>query len=97
MDQSFGREAPAAHSAAGAQRKPARWLVLIDSGGSTVARLFLENREPAGEFDAGTEAVGLMVQGLVPTRGALGAEWDRPLEGHSRVERAAAEVYSLDV
>lgn len=96
MDQQFGREAPQPH-AAGARRKPARWLVLIDSGGSKVARLFGENREQAGEFDAGIEEVALMVQGLVATQGVLGPEWDRALEGHSRAERAAAELYTLDV
>lgn len=38
-----------------------------------------------------------MISGLVATRGAEGAEWDRALQGHSAAERRAAEVYHLDV
>ena len=78
-------------------RKPARYLVVIDSAGSTIARLFLESRELVGEFDAGTEEVALMTKGLVPSVGALGTEWDLALEGHSGAERRNAEVYTLDV
>jgi hypothetical protein len=96
MDQSFGREAPGGRSGA-PHRKPARFLVLIDSGGTTVARLFLASREPVGEFDAGTEEVALMTHGLTPAQGAHGPEWDRALEGHNAAERAAARVYTLDV
>jgi hypothetical protein len=38
-----------------------------------------------------------MTRGLVPALGAAGPEWDRALDGHSNTERAAAEVYTLDV
>src|SRR4051794_32638812 len=96
MSQSFGRESPRAHLQT-SHRPPARYLVVLDSGGFAVARLFLETRELVGEFDAATEEVGQMTAGLVPTQGALGLEWDRALEGHSAAERAAAEVYTLDV
>jgi len=78
-------------------RKPARYLVVIDSGGSTIARLFLDTRELVAEFDAGAEQVALMTKGLQPTKGAGGPEWDRALVGHSADERAAADVYTLDV
>ncbi|MDN3922227.1 hypothetical protein [Roseateles violae] len=78
-------------------RQPARWLVVIDSGGYTVARLFLETREQIAEFDASTEETASMISGLSATRGAAGAEWDRALAGHSAEERAAAEVYQLQV
>lgn len=96
MNHGFGRELPHAH-AASPHRKPARYLVVIDAGGTTVARLFTEARESAGEFDAGTEEVALMTRGLTPLQGAAGAEWTRALDGHSDAERAAAEVYTLDV
>ena len=96
MNHGFGIEAhgkPPANS----HRKPARYLLLIDAGGSTVARLFTESREAAGEFDAGSEEVAVMTQHLKPGTGAASPEWDRALEGHSAAEREAAVVYTLDV
>ena len=96
MSQTFGMEAPRTHT--GAPRRPAaRYLVTIDSGGYMVARLFLETREQVAEFDAAVEEVGAMVKNLVPQAGALGPEWDLALQGHSTVERAGAEVYTLDI
>jgi hypothetical protein len=96
MSQNFGSEAPRAHAQT-AHRPPARFLVVIDAGGITVARLFLETRELVAEFDAGTEEATQMTAGLVPLRGANGPEWDRALDGHSAAERASAEVYELRV
>jgi hypothetical protein len=96
VNHGFGIEAPGPHETA-EHRAPARYLVIIDAGGPTVVRLFLADRRPVAEFDAGAEEVALMTQGLVPVAGAVGPEWDRALEGHSASERAAAEVYTLDV
>ena len=96
MNQGFGNESPREHSHA-PHRKPVRYLVVIDSGGSAVARLFLDTRELVGEFDAGTEEVAQMTKGLAPTTGATGPEWDRALEGHSPSERNGADVYTLDI
>lgn len=96
MSQVFGSESPRAHAQT-AHRKPARYLVVIDSGGYAVARLFLETRELVSEFDAATEEVAQMTAGLSPAQGADGPEWDRALEGHSLDERRAAEVFVLDV
>ncbi len=96
MSQTFGMEAPRGHTDQPRQA-PARYLVTIDSGGYMVARLFLENREQIAEFDAAVEEVTVMTKNLVPEIGALGAEWDVGLQGHSAAERAAAEVYRLDV
>lgn len=96
MNQGFGIEVPHEHSKI-PQRRPARYLVLIDEGGSGLARLFLDNREQVAEFDAGAEEVALMTRGLVPVHGAQGAEWDRALKGHSAAERRAAAVYTLDI
>ncbi|HEV7915491.1 MAG TPA: hypothetical protein VGP22_17130 [Albitalea sp.] len=96
MSQTFGSEPPRSHSQT-AHRKPARYLVVIDSGGYVVARLFLDTRELVAEFDAATEEAAQMMAGLVPTKGADGPEWDRALEGHSAAERAAADVYTLEV
>lgn len=96
MNHGFGTELPHLHVSA-EHRPAARYLVVIDSGGATIVRLFRASREPAGEFDAGAEEVALMTRGLAPAKGASGAEWDRALEGHSATERAAADVYTLDV
>lgn len=96
MSQGFGGEAPRAHVQT-SHRKPARYLVVIESGGVVIARLFLETRELVAEFDAGTEEAAQMTAGLVPVKGAEGPEWDRTLKGHSAAERSAADVYTLAV
>jgi hypothetical protein len=96
MSQSFGSEAPRAHTQL-SHRKAARYLVVIDSGGFVVARLFLDTREQVAEFDAATEEAAQMIAGLLPSMGADGPEWDRALKGHSAAERRAAAVYTLDV
>ena len=96
MSEDYGMESPGAHRHTQHQA-PARYLIVIDAGGSMVARLFLATREAVAEFDASSEEVAVMLRGLAPTRGASGAEWDRALEGHSASERRGAEVYTLDV
>lgn len=95
MSQDFGRESPSAHLQT-EHRQPARYLVVITAGGVGVARLYLDTREQVAEFDAGTEEAAQMIAGLAPAKGADGPEWDRALQGHSRAERRAAEVYTLD-
>ena len=96
MSQDFGIESRRSH-AASAHRAPARYLVIIDTAGASLARLFLENRAPAGEFDAATEEVAVMTRGLTPARSAADPAWDQALAGHSAQERSTAEVYTLDV
>ena len=96
MSHGFGIASPSAHQQT-SLRKAARYLVVIDSGGFTVARLFLENREQVAEFDASTEETVSMISGLAAATGADGPEWDRALASHSTSERAAAEVYVLSV
>jgi hypothetical protein len=93
---SFGIEAHGKHPS-GSHRPPARYLLLIDAGGSTVAQLFTADRQLAGEFDAGSEEVAVMTHRLKPAAGADSPEWDRAMRGHSPAERAAAVVYTLDV
>lgn len=96
MDDGYGIEKPEAHHSE-PRRAPARFLVLIASGSGEVAKLFAANRALSEEIDAATEQVVEMTRGLTPTHGALDAEWDRALAGHSAEERAAAEVYTLDL
>jgi hypothetical protein len=96
MSQTFGMESLGKHSPE-SHRQPARYLVVIDSGGSMVARMFLATREQVAEFDAAAEEVSAMINGLIPEVGALSTEWDAALLGHSTAERAGAMVYTLAV
>jgi hypothetical protein len=96
MSQDFGRELPGRHVQAN-HRPASRYLVVIPSGGVFVARLLLASRVQVAEFDAGAEEASSMTRGLQPTRGAVGAEWDCALAGHSPQEREAADVYELSV
>jgi len=96
VNYGFGIERPPAHHQV-SQRPAARYLVLIEAGGPMVALMFTEARELAADFDAGAEEVAVMTRGLQATIGATGAEWDRALAGHSTEERAAADVFTLDV
>lgn len=91
----FGQEKPTPHVDA-PHRPPARYMVIIDSSGVTVAKLFVETRELVAEFDAGSEEVALMSRGLTASAGAEGSEWDKALAGHGASERRAAKVYRLD-
>lgn len=96
MGQGFGIETPRGHAQTSHQ-KPARFLVVIDSGGYVIARLFMATREQVAEFDAGAEEAAQMTTGLVPTLGADGPEWDKALVGHSMAERSRAKVYTIEV
>jgi hypothetical protein len=96
MSQTYGMESPREHAHT-PHRKPVRYIVVIDAGGSVVARLFLDSREMVGEFDAAVEEISAMTNGHVPEVGALGSEWDHALRGHSDAERATAEVYTLAI
>lgn len=96
MSQTYGIEAhgqqdPAPH------RKPVRYVVVIDAGGSTVAMLCLASRELVAEIDAGAEEVSSMVSGIQPDIGALGPEWNAALGGHSEQDRGRARVYTLGI
>lgn len=95
MDGGFGIELPHEHANA-ELRKPARYVVVIDAGGSGVARLFSQAREALAEFDAGAEESAALTKGLRAAPGAEGPEWDQALAGHSREERIKAEVYTLE-
>ncbi len=96
MSQTFGIESSGHHPHT-PHRAPARYLVLIETAGAMVARLFLATREAAGEFDAGVEEVVTMTSGLTPASGAAGPEWNVALQGHTTAERSAAQVYTFDV
>ena len=96
MSDGFGNEVPHAHGNT-SLRPRARYLVVIDSGGFMVARMFLESREQVAEFDASTEEVAQMMMPLRAEGDASDPQWDRALAGHSASERAAARVYVLEI
>ncbi len=96
MGYGFGNELPRAHGNT-SPRPRTHYLVVIDSGGFMVARLFLESREQVAEFDASTEEVAQMISHLRADRSAGDPLWDRALAGHSSAERAGARVYVLDI
>lgn len=96
MTQGFGNEIPRAHDNV-SPRPHTRYLVVIDSGGHMVARLFLASREQVAEFDAGTQEVAQMIANRQAQGSAADPPWDRALAGHSAEERAQARVYVLDV
>jgi hypothetical protein len=96
MSMTFGMESPS-HRAHAPMREPVRYMVIIDSGGSAVARLFLNSLEMVSEIDAAVEEVGSMTAGLIPKVGALGMEWDAALTGHSTAERSTARIFTLTV
>ena len=78
-------------------QKPARYLVLIEQGGSMVARLFDADLRLVADIDAASEEVAVMTSGLQPQANAGDAFWDAALRGHNATERRMAEVYTLDV
>jgi hypothetical protein len=78
-------------------KKPVKYLVLIEADGSMVARLFDADRVHVSDIDASSEEVAVMTKGLVPTRDADTAAWQKSLAGDGAPQRAQAQVYTLDV
>lgn len=76
---------------------PAKYLVMIDLDGGSTALLFTAARVQVAEFDASSEEVPVMTQGLVPSRTANTPEWDQALAGCSHEARLTAQVFVLDV
>ncbi|WP_310385314.1 hypothetical protein [Roseateles sp.] len=89
-------ETPSKHSQQ-PRRQAARYLVVIESGGALVAKLFLETREKVAEFDASTVETASMIGAHASAGGGTDPAWDHALAGHSDAERAQAQIYWLDV
>ena len=96
MSQTFGMESPSFHTQT-ALCPPVRFVVVIDSGGSMIARLCRDTHDMVTEMDAAVEEVCAMTAGLIPTVGAMDSVWDHALAGHSAAERADARVYAIAV
>jgi hypothetical protein len=78
-------------------KTPVRYLVIIESDGAMVAKLYDERLAHVSDIDASSEEVAVMTRGLRPTRNADEAPWAQVLVGHGQAERRAAEVYTLDL
>lgn len=96
MSQTYGMETPG-HHRSHPEREPVRYVIVIDAGDSTIARLLLATRQQVAEFDAGAPEIMQMIVGLRPAKTANSADWDHALTSHSALERSAADVYTLDV
>jgi hypothetical protein len=80
-----------------AMQAVAKYLLILDSAGSMVARLFDAQRRHVAEFDASSEEVTVMIKGLNAQQGADPQDWGLALRGHNPTELAGAMVYTLDV
>lgn len=75
----------------------AKYLVIIALDGASTAMMFSAQRVLLADFDASSEEVPVMTQGLVPARTANTPPWDQALAGCSVADRLVAQVYELDV
>jgi hypothetical protein len=78
-------------------KTPAKYLVLIESDGAMVAKLFDGQFAHVNDFDASSEEVAVMTKGLMPQRSANDGTWAKVLAGHGETERRAALIFTLDV
>ncbi|WOB06399.1 hypothetical protein [Piscinibacter gummiphilus] len=78
-------------------KTPVKYLVIIESDGAMVAKLYDAQFKHENDIDAGSEEVAVMTRGLTPAKNGNDATWSKVLVGHGEAERRAAEIYTLDV
>jgi hypothetical protein len=78
-------------------KTPVRYLVIIESDGAMVAKLYDHQFGHVSDIDASSEEVAVMTRGLVAQHIGNDATWSKVLRGHGEAERRAAEVFTLDV
>lgn len=78
-------------------KTPVKYLVLIESDGAMLAKLYDARYAEVNDIDAASEEVAVMTQGLMPQRCGNDATWSRVLAGHGEPERREARVFTLDV
>jgi hypothetical protein len=79
------------------QSEPVKFLVLIEAGDGMVARFFDADHRHMSDIDAASEEVAVMTRGLVPEHAGNDASWRQPLSSHTAEERAAAQIYTLEL
>lgn len=78
-------------------KTPVKYLVIIESDGAMVAKMYDAHYKHENDIDAGSEEVAVMTRGLKPAKSGNDATWAKVLVGHGEAERRAAEIYTLDV
>jgi hypothetical protein len=78
-------------------KTPVKYLVLIESDGAMLAKLYDGQFAHVNDIDASCEEVAVMTRGLTPSPLAQDATWSRLMVGHGETERRAAQVFTLDV
>ncbi|MET0333908.1 MAG: hypothetical protein ABW190_06525 [Rhizobacter sp.] len=78
-------------------KTPVKYLVIIESDGAMVAKLYDAELKHVNDIDAGSEEVAVMTKGLSAAKSGNDATWSEVLTGHGEAERRAAQVYTLDV
>ncbi|MCR5882710.1 hypothetical protein LRS03_07520 [Rhizobacter sp. J219] len=78
-------------------KPPVKYLVIIESDGAMVAKLYDAQFRHENDIDAGSEEVAVMTRGLKAEKTGNDATWSKVLAGHGETERRAAEVYTLDL
>lgn len=78
-------------------KTPVKYLVLIESDGAMIAKLYDHAYVHVSDIDGSSEEVAVMTRGLTPVRNANDNVWSKVLVGHGETERRAAEIYTLDL
>lgn len=78
-------------------KNPVKYLVIIESDGAMVAKLYDAQLKHENDIDAGSEEVAVMTRGLKAAKTGNDATWAKVLMGHGEAERRAAEIYTLDL
>jgi hypothetical protein len=78
-------------------KTPVKYLVLIESDGAMLAKLYDGQFAHVNDIDASSEEVAVMTQGLTPARDANNATWAPVLMGHGEPQRRAALIFTLDI
>lgn len=78
-------------------KTPVKYLVLIESDGAMVAKLYDAQLGHVNDIDASSEEVAVMTRGLDPVGNGNDPTWAKVLAGHGEVERRAAQVFTLDL
>ena len=76
---------------------PVKYLVLIESDGAMLAKLYDAHYAEVNDIDAASEEVAVMTQGLTPQCSGNDNTWARVLAGHGEPQRQAARIYTLDI
>ncbi|MBC7955848.1 MAG: hypothetical protein H7Y33_08275 [Cytophagales bacterium] len=78
-------------------KTPVKYLVLIESDGAMLAKLYDGQFAHVNDIDASSEEVAVMTKGLMPQRDANNTVWAPILAGHGEPQRRVALVFTLDV